>query len=284
MAIGAPGTRKTLLFGGINVSIRTNNMLKSITMYGIILCDRHVCGEAIRESGNEYGRITFIPTSKVAHEIYPVEPVIAHRLSVPKFSSGYSQNPFLSGPGNQLLVNNGQSQDTYFYTLADGTAVLEPTKTEKLQPIGGAGSGNQYSYPVFYDGTQLWLRCRCGYDYDIISSLDYNTKWTLGSDERRLDNGLVSANNVLWFQDSRDNVAAFSLYDISTRTFLRKFNTFEHSPAAKSFFEYNRSVFALSLDGSILYLVNYQSRPALITILGTHILLLYVICVGLPLS
>jgi len=281
MSIGTPGTRKTLLVGGVNASIRLNNVLKSITMYGImdVLCSREVCGAAARSEG-PFGRLTFIPTTKVVQELHAVEPESSHRLNAPSLSLGYGRIALMFGPDNQILLHNGQTSNTYFYTLADGSAVIEPTKTEKLRPVGDASKYmiDSYSMPVFYDGTQVWLRCRCGAE-DVLSSLDYDTKWTLGSAGMRLENGLMAANNVVWFADDRDSYASFSLYDIPTRTFLRKFNTFEHSVAAKNYGNNNSgSFFTPSLDGTILYLVSWSRDSPKVTILGTCTALLCVMC------
>lgn len=267
MSIGLPGTRKTLLFNGINVTIRLNNMMKSISMHGLFACDAEYCGQESRSGGDgNGGSITYIPTTKVLNEIIVVESAIVHRLNVASVNSGYGSWPLVLGPDSQAVYTyfNKNPSASSFYTLGDGSSVLQPTKTETLKPVGYT-SGDDYSKPVFYDGTQFWLRCRCGGDYDVISSLDFDTKWTLGSDESRLDNGAAAANNVLWRKDDRNSAASFSLYDITTRTFLRKFMTFEHSQAAKSM---DGHLFTLSLDGSILYLVDHDRRDNLISILG----------------
>jgi len=285
--IGTPGTRKTLLFGGANVSIRLNNVLKSITMHGLVkaVCSSVVCGAAVSPferkvdeiTPGEFGKITFIPTNKAVQELHAVEPVSAHLLNVPSLSQGSGcSSPLMLGPDNQILVHSGQTRDTYFYTLADGSAVIEPTKTEKLTSIGYSGSSGPQE-PAFYDGAQIWLAA----DYtcrDVYSSLDYNTKWMIVLDtnwDYSLRNGLAAANNVLWHKDDQNSYASFSLYDIPTRTFLRKFNTFEHSVAAKNYGNDIR-FFTPSLDGTILYLVAMNRQSKLLTILGTCTALLCV--------
>jgi len=275
-SIGLPGTRKTLLFNGINVTIRLNNVLKSISMYGLFAdCSRSVCGEASRSSETSIGSMTYIPTSKVLNEIVAVESAIVHRLNVTSSFDNYQGVPLVLGPDNQAVYTYHDQNPSVssFYTLGDASSVLQPTKTEFLKPAVGCTNSNcdYYTKPLVYDGTQYWLYS--GYTSDVVSSLDYSTKWTLGLNDGRLYYGAAAANNVLWLKDSYSDAKSFSLYDIATRTFLRKFITFEHSQAAKNIDGYNSGgngqfFFTLSLDGSILYLVEVHYRNNSIYVLG----------------
>jgi hypothetical protein len=220
MSIGLPGTRKTLLFNGYGVTIRLNNQLKSISMYGHFdeFCPRDFCGDASRNRGSwgRNGVITYIPTTKVLNEILPVEPTIVHRLNVTSVETT-SGKPLMIGPDNQAVYTytNKNPAVSSFYTLGDASSVLQPTKTEVLKPAVGCAESSPctyYSKPFVYDGTQYWLYY--GYGGPLVSSLDYSTSWTLLSGGSDITNGAAAASNVLWFKDSNQDARTFSLYDI----------------------------------------------------------------------
>ena len=275
VSVGLPSSRKTLLFNGIGVTIRLDKSMNSISMFGIFPCDREYCGSAARENGQKTGRITYIPTTKVVNEIVAVETAIVHRLNVTSFSAGWGPTLVL-GPDNQVLHVNFQvsPSQSSFYTLSDASSVLQATKTEALKAEGCANEDwncRGYSKPLVHDGTQYWLYSSDS--GDVVSSLDSATKWALGSNDRRLSYGAAAANDVLWLRDSRDSVKSFSVFNITTRSFLRKFYPSEHSQVAKNMNGYSgRFFFTLSLDGSIVYLVEVSvySETNRIHVLGMY--------------